>query len=551
MGLHDSSARVRQEAERKLKKISATDKAWLKAWQDETKPLHERLMIFIEGLPVTKGIREGNTIDLLPLQRKFIEDVYRQHKDRRVRIGVLSAPRGNGKTGFIAGLALAHLLGPAAEPRGEVYSAAIDRQQASLIFAEMVAVILAVPAFASRVNVQRFHKKLEVLEGVGAGSIYEALSSDSRRAHGLSPTMWAYDEFAQSKDRELFDNLQTAMGKRKRSLGIVISTQAPTDDHPLSQLIDDGLSGNDPSIKVRLLAAPMGAPPFSVKTIRSVNPAFGKFLLEDDVMAEADRARRIAAFEPAFRNLRLNQRVEADTEHRLIGPDVWKLGNVPMPPLEDFAGRECFVGLDLSAKHDLTAMVLAFPDGNSKDPSFDILLYAWTPLEAMDRRRPTEQEIFRQWLASGYLIGVPGPVVRYGFVAHELARVSQDYIVRQVAYDRWRIDDLRQELDAIGVMTGDIPLMEFGQGFASMGPAVEWFAELAKAGRLRHGGNPVLQAAVLNSITSIDPAGNMKFDKNKSAKIGSVRIDPAVAMVMALMAAKRVAPVVDVSCMIG
>jgi phage terminase large subunit-like protein len=76
---------------------------------------------------------------LLPEQRQFIEAVY----GGNVRIAVLSEPRGNGKTGLLSGLALCHLLGPEAEPRGEVYSAAIDRGQAALLFSEMEAVIHA------------------------------------------------------------------------------------------------------------------------------------------------------------------------------------------------------------------------------------------------------------------------------------------------------------------------------------------------------------------------------------------------------------------------
>ena len=113
---------------------------------------------------------------LLPGQRKFIEAVYgRVSKDgrRKIRIAIKSEPRGNGKTGLLAGLALCHLLGPECEPRGEVYSAAYNKLQAALIFAEMKAIIEAVPEFDARCNIQRYGKVIEVLEGDGAGSVYE------------------------------------------------------------------------------------------------------------------------------------------------------------------------------------------------------------------------------------------------------------------------------------------------------------------------------------------------------------------------------------------
>src|SRR5580765_861969 len=205
-------------------------------WQKKGLSRVERVIAFLEFLPITKGIKLGTNLKLLPGQRRFIERVY---GSTEVRLAVRSEPRGNGKTGLVAGLALCHLLAPEAELRGECYSAAVDRLQAGLIFNEMEAIILAVPDFAVRCNIQRYRKWIEVIEGVGFGSKYEALSADARRAHGLSPTFWAYDELAQAKDRVLLDNLQTAMGKRKRSLGVIISTQAADDDHPLSLLIDD------------------------------------------------------------------------------------------------------------------------------------------------------------------------------------------------------------------------------------------------------------------------------------------------------------------------
>ena len=173
-------------------------------------------------------------------------------------------------------------------------------------------------------------KGIEVIEGYGIGSKYEALSADARRAHGLSPTFWAYDELAQAKDRVLLDNLQTAMGKRKRSLGVVISTQAADDDHPLSQLIDDAQTGADPSMVVHLLSAPADADPFDPAVIRAVNPAFGKFLDEADVLTEAERARRMPSFESAFRNLRLNQRIAPHARDQLLTPEVWALGDAPI-----------------------------------------------------------------------------------------------------------------------------------------------------------------------------------------------------------------------------
>lgn len=497
----------------------------------------DRVIAFLEFLPITKGILAGKRMKLLDDQREFVREVYgRRKKDgrRKISLAIKSAPKGNGKTGLVAGLGLCHLLGPEAEERGEVYSAAIDRLQAGIMFNEMEAIILRVPEFAQRVNIQRFQKKIEVLSGEGHASVYEALSADARRAHGLAPSLWVYDELAQSKDRTLLDNLMEGMGKRKEALGVVISTQAPSDDHPLSELIDDGLSGMDPGTYVQLICVPPDQDVFDDEALRKANPAWGKYLDLDDLMRSKERARRMPGFEPAFRNLRGNQRVDAGSENRIVTLPVWNLGKLPVD-IEELEGRRCYGGLDLSGKHDLTALVLVFPD-DGPDPSYDIVPFFWTPKGQLEGRRPAEKELFDRWIKDDFLIPVEGPLIRSSFIAKELGRIAKRFDIQAIGYDRWRIDDLKADLDQEGI---ELPLEPFGQGFKDMGPAVDFFAELALTSRLRHGGHPVLTANVANAIVVSDPAGNLKIDKQKSNRRASSRIDGAVSMAMALGTARR------------
>src|SRR5580765_8430688 len=250
--------RATEELKTKRKRISP--------WQRKGLSRVEKVIAFLEFLPITKGILIGKKLRLLPNQRRFIERVYGATD---VRIAVRSEPRGNGKTGLVAGLALCHLLGPEAEERGECYSAAVNRLQSSLMHGEMAAIIERVPEFAWRVQIRRGGQRrcIEVVYGPGIGSVYEALSADARRGHGLAPSFWAYDELAQTRDRKLLDALTTGMGKRKRSLGIVLSTQAEDDEHPLSQLIDDGLAGNDAALVVDLTCVPPNANVFDKEVI--------------------------------------------------------------------------------------------------------------------------------------------------------------------------------------------------------------------------------------------------------------------------------------------
>jgi phage terminase large subunit-like protein len=343
-------------------------------WERKGRTRPQRIIAFLEWLPVTKGILSGRRMKLLPDQLEFIHAVYGPAKPdgrRRVALAIKSAAKGNGKTGLCAGLALAHLVGPEGEPRGEIYSASIDGVHARRLFSEMEAMILQRPELAALLNVQRFRSRIEVMSGPALGSIYEALSADGRKAQGLAPSLWIFDELAQVEDRTLLDGLMESTGKRSEGLGIVISTQARSDEHPLSQLIDDGLTGNDRSVFVHLLAAPDDADPFDDEVLRSVNPAWGKFLDLDDLRRSQDRARRMPAFEPAFRNLRLNQRVDANSDNRIVTVPVWQQG-AAMINRNVLARRPCYGALDLSGKIDLTSFVLAFP-GEQPEPVFSLL----------------------------------------------------------------------------------------------------------------------------------------------------------------------------------
>jgi phage terminase large subunit-like protein len=528
MGARGPGARRLIESKKRGEKPRRRRESWRKAGLSRA----NRVIEFCQSLPITKGMRVGKKMKLLPRQIEFIRKVY--DAKGRTRIGIDSAPRGNGKTGLVAGLALAHLLGPESEPRGEIYSAAVDRTQSGRLFSEMEAIVLAVPEFAARVNIQRFHKKIEVLSGHGAGSIYEALTADARKGHGLAPTFWAFDELAQVSDFELLDNLETAMGKRDHSLGLIISTQAESDDHRLSRMIDDGLSGADPGIVVHLVAAAADADPFDENVLRSVNPALGIFLNEKDLLADMHKAQRIPAFEARYRNRRLNQRCDANAENRIVPVTVWDQCAAPVDR-EALHGRVCFGGLDLSGKHDLTALVLVFPNDDA-EPAFDVLPILWTPEGQLAVRTASERENFDLWIRQGHIIAVPGPTVRASWIAAELARLAAEFNIRAIAYDRWRVDDLKQDLDDAGCK---VPLEPRGQGFKDAGPDIEALTELALTGRLRHGNHPVLRAAMSGAITVADAAGNLKVDKDTSNRRGPVRIDPAVSLAMALGLANR------------
>ena len=498
----------------------------------------DRLISFLQSLPITKGIYAGRKMRLLPGQKQFIKAVYgRKAADGRrlVRIAIKSEPRGNGKTGLLAGLALAHLLGPECEPRGEVYSCAYNKLQAALIFAEMQAIIEAVPAFETRCNLQRYGKVIEVLEGDGAGSIYESLSADDKRAHGLAPSFWVYDEFAQAPNSDLLNNLRTSMGKRRESLGVIISTQAANDQHPLSQLIDDAALGEDESIYLQLCAAPIDADIFDEQIWFACNEALGKFLDLAEFRAQAAQAKRLPSLRAKFQNLRLNQRIDANVQ--FLSDYDWTACAAPID-IDGLVGQPCFGGLDLSQTTDMTALAIYWPDSGALIP------YFWLPEEGLLDRDRKEGGHYRAWRDAGLLETTPGKAINFRFLIRRLADIQARFGLRAVAYDRHFIKTFEMQCAEEGVR---LPLKEFGQGYVSFSPAVQTFEAAVLDRRLHHGGHPILRWQMSNVAIEMDAAGNRKPNKKRAL----AHIDGVIAAMMAVSIATTPAPEIDIQALIG
>jgi phage terminase large subunit-like protein len=281
---------------------------------------------FIEALKITSGIFAGQQFKLRPWQREIIEAIYATDADgRRIKRQVLlTIPRKNGKTQLAAALALCHLIGPEAEPRGQVYSAASDRKQAALILRELVAFVRADSRLAERIIIREHSKTLEDVE---TGSTYEALSSDAKKAHGLNVSFAVLDELAQWPRRDLYDALTTGGAARKEPLFVTISTQSHDKNHIMSELVQYGrrvLSGeiDDPTFLPVIYTAPDDSDPWAEVTWRACNPALGDFRSLEEMRTAADQAKALPAREPSFRLLYLNQAVDASA--RFLNARDWR-----------------------------------------------------------------------------------------------------------------------------------------------------------------------------------------------------------------------------------
>lgn len=471
---------------------------------------------------VPEGSLVGQPVRLRDWQRDIIKGIY----DTPTRRAIISFGRKNGKTAISAFLLLLHLCGPEARPNSQLYSAAQSRDQAAILFALAAKIVRMSPDLNAVVVVRDTAKQLFCPE---LGSLYRALSAEASTAYGLSPVFTVHDELGQVRGprSELYEALETASGAQDAPLSIVISTQAPTDADLLSVLIDDAKDGKDPRTKLWLYTASEDLDPFSEEAIKAANPAYGDFQNAEEVRDQAEAARRMPSREAAYRNLICNQRV---TVHNpFVSRSVWDAngGDVAEDP---FKFGPCYIGLDLSARNDLTALVMVAKDSEG---AWHVRPEFFAPMIGCEDRAQRDRVPYDVWAKEGSLTLTPGASVEYAYVAQRLVELCEQYPVQMVAYDRWRMDVLKAELMRLGV---ELPLEPFGQGYASMAPALEALETELVNVRMRHGKHPVLRNHAANAIAISDPAGNRKLDKSKTTG----RIDGLVALAMAMgVAAKQ------------
>jgi phage terminase large subunit-like protein len=241
-------------------------------------------------------------------QRDLLRKIYdNPHGTRRA---IITFGRKNGKTALAAMLLLLHLVGPEARPNSQLYSAAQSRDQAALLFNLAAKMVRFSPTISKFVIPRDAVKELACPQ---LGTLYRALSAEATTAWGLSPVFVVHDELGQVKGptSALYEATETATGAQQDPLSIIISTQAPTEADLLSVLIDDALEGHDPHTVAVVYAADTDLDPFSEEAIRQANPAFGDFQNAQETLAMAHDAKRMPSRENAYRNLVLNQRVEA------------------------------------------------------------------------------------------------------------------------------------------------------------------------------------------------------------------------------------------------
>jgi len=448
---------------------------------------------------IPSGDKVGKPLILEEFQKRFIRDVY--DNPFVTRRAYLSLARKNGKTALIAALLLAHIAGPEAKQNTQIVSGAQSRDQSGLLFELAEQMVNLSPILSKKVRIVPSGKRLI---GLKKNVHYKALSAEGKTAYGLSPVLAILDEVGQVEGpRDKFISaITTAQGAYENPLLIAISTQAPTDHDLFSIWLDTQETSPDPRIVSHVYMAPEDCELDDRKAWAAANPAMGIFKAISDLEMESRNALTMPANEPEFRQLSLNQRVES--ANPFMTRAVWERNSAAPTPID---GRQIDLGIDLSAVHDLTAVLALDVEDLSINPFF------WLPEVGLAQKAKHDHVPWDLWKKEGHLNTTPGRAIEYEFVAEFLRGIFDKANVRFVGFDRALMRFLRPWLAKANFSDAELAkFIEFGQGTLSMTPALRELEVQAVNGKLKHGNHPIMNMCARNAIVTGE-SGARKLDK--------------------------------------
>jgi phage terminase large subunit-like protein len=380
------------------------------------------------------------------------------------------------------------------------------------------------PELATRFGIDT--SRNSIFQGA-TSSKFVSISSDAKALDGLNVHCAVCDEIGSHKNASVYDVLLTALGKRAQPMLISISTATGNNAgigkkvHDYTVKVLEGSVKDDRFFGV-IYAADEDDPVWDRRTWIKANPGWGVTVQPEAIEAIANQARSSPAQEIAFKTRHLNLWTSADSSLFLM--EAWHRCADPSLTLADFEGQECYVGLDLSSKIDMTSASLIFPIRVLGEPvRYVVFSKSWLPEATVETSRNPS---YPGWAASGALTVTEGEVIDFDAVEAFLSDAMDRFDVRGVGYDPWSAKQLAQRMQNQGV-----PMIEIRMTVQNLSEPTKDLDALMRSGRIAQDGNPVLAWAIASVIGRYDEKGNVfpKKEKNSDNKI-----DAAMSTILAL-----------------
>lgn len=484
---------------------------------------------FIELCPHIKGplASRGELLKLQDWQIFILSTAFGwvdEEGNRRFRKVYVEVPRGNGKSALSSTIGL-YMLALDGEAGAEVYSAATTRDQARIVFRDAQAMARKMPQFRKRFGVEVTAQAIVQLR---SSSSFKALSAEGHTLDGLNIHLAVVDELHAHKTRDVYDVLETGIGKRPQSMLWVITT-AGSNKHGICYEVRDYVlkvlagSVSDASAEATfgiVYTIDEGDDPFEEGSLRKANPNWGVSVEPKVVMQTASKARQVATARANYFTKHLNCWVDAnsalyDTEH-------WRACGDKTLDESKFAAHESVVSLDLASKIDIAARVNLYRAEIDGRDHFYVFPAFYLPQAAIEESR---HPMYRGWEMQGDITATAGETIDFQVIEDEIRLEIPGRDIAAVVADPWQANYLIQNLQRDG-----LPAEEFRQTVANMSEATKTLDALMRERRIHHPDNAVLNWMIGNVVGHFDAKDNVYPRKEMPAN----KIDGAIALIMAL-----------------
>lgn len=481
----------------------------------------------------------GKPFELLPWQwDKCIAPLFGWRMPdgtRRFRAFEQWIPKKNGKSTFSAALAL-YLLTSDGEYGAEVYSAAADRNQASIIYNEAKAMVEMSDPLMESLYVRKTKKQIEYPD---ANSKYEVLSADAFRNEGYNISALLFDELHTQRNRNMWNALRYGGAARRQPLNCVLSTAGEFDETLLwyERFIHSLKVQNSEVVDIHLLpcvyAMKDGQDWRSEETWISCNPSYGVALDKTQFKIDFEDALKNAANEASFLRYRLNKPTKF--ESAWIRQHYWNGCSLKSELDDESLPSVTFAGGDLSDNIDLNSLVTAKKFNYDFKGVMKSALYIkptfWAPQEAGLANNQSNRERYLKWFDSGLLRQIEGPVAEQEVIEDDIVRLFKEEKVKELGLDRnnaTRFATSMQRKFKLNRIRTKMRLMPYN--FYTTNEPVLLLEGLITSGRLFHDDDEIMNWMFGNICCSVDSSGNRKLDKSKSKG----KIDGFAALIVAV-----------------
>jgi len=480
---------------------------------------------FVELLPHIKGPLAGENLRLEDWQCFIITTVFgwmrRGTRHRRFRRAYNELPRGNGKSALSSGLGLKAAFADD-EGGSEVYSAAVTRDQAKIVFAAAQHMARRRPDMCRALGIEVL---AHAIAQVSTASTFQAVASESNALDGLNIYLAIIDELHAHRTRDVYDALETGTGKRPQSLLWTITTAGSNRAgicYEVRTYATRVLAGSvkDESFFAAIYTADDSDDWTQESTWRKANPNYGISVMPEVIAQLCAKAMEMPAAQASFKTKHLNIWVNAD--QAWMDMLKWRACGDPGLAVEDFAGEKCWIGLDLASKTDFACRALLFERIIAGVAHYYLFLRHFLPEDAVHEGRNSQ---YQGWEIAGRITTTPGAVLDFSAIEADLLECFAQYAVQEVAYDPWQATQLATRMAEQGAT-----MVEYRNTVANFSAPMKELDALVRSGRLHHDGDPVLEWMVSNVVCHLDAKDNIYPRKETAAN----KIDGVVAAITAL-----------------